>query len=205
MFTVLVILGLNTFYNEYFTDGTVSSFAHGNNQFLLLQDHGRYIRSDHKNTSIAVILQLRFTKIEILKRRNKKERPCFNKWRRLDDLVMMKHLQAAGCRAPYHNSSEPLCNMTNKTREAKVEFHEIKNKYHPLPCQEMSNIAFTVDVMADRRKNGRSSPQIYIMYPDKIKIKNGYAKPPCHPVSLCMLEGGSAHSRNEVIMNSVHI
>ena len=83
---------------------------------------------------------------------------------------MMKHLQAAGCRAPYHNSSEPLCNMTNKMREAKVEFHEIKNKYHPLPCQEMSNIAFTVDVMADRRKNGRSSPQIYIMYPDKIKI-----------------------------------
>ena len=34
----------------------------------------------------------------------------------------------------------------------------------------MSNIAFTVDVMVDQRKNGRFSPQIYIMYPDKIKI-----------------------------------
>ena len=113
---------------------------------------------------------IRISNFEILKRRNKKERPCFKKWRRLDDLVMMKHLQAAGCRAPYHISSEPLCNMTNKMREAKVEFHEIKNKYHSLPCQEMSNIAFTVDVMADQRKNGRSSPQIYIMYPDKIKI-----------------------------------
>ena len=55
-------------------------------------------------------------------------------------------------------------------REAKVEFYEIKNKYHPLPCQEMSNIAFTVDVMVDQRKNGTFSPQMYIMYPDKVKI-----------------------------------
>ena len=113
---------------------------------------------------------IRISNFEVLKRRNKKERPCFKKWRRLDDLVMMKHLEAAGCRAPYHSSTEPLCNQTNKMREAKVEFYEIKNKYHPLPCQEMSNIAFTVDVMVDRRKNGRFSPQIYIMYPDKIKI-----------------------------------
>ena len=113
---------------------------------------------------------IRISNFEVLKRRNKQERPCFKKWRRLDDLVMMKHLLAAGCRAPYHSSSEPLCNKTNNMRQAKVEFYEIKNKYHPVPCQEMSNIAFTVDVMADQRKNGRSSPQIYIMYPDKIKI-----------------------------------
>ena len=113
---------------------------------------------------------IRISNFEVLKRRNKKERPCFKKWRRFDDLVMMKHLLAAGCRAPYHNSTDPLCNQTNKMREAKVEFYEIKNKYHPLPCQEMSNIAFTVDVMVDQRKNGTFSPQMYIMYPDKVKI-----------------------------------
>ena len=99
-----------TLYHKYFADRLAFVLAHGNNQ-LTLQDRAKYLSSDHNDTSVSVNLQVVFTKIEILKRRNKRNQPCNRDWNNWDAHFISKYAKEVGCIAPYLDPLEnvPIC------------------------------------------------------------------------------------------------
>ena len=43
----------------------------------------------------------------------------------------------------------------------------IRNRYFPVPCEEMSNIVYTVDKL---ERSGVKSPELYFSYPYRTKV-----------------------------------
>ena len=84
------------------------------------------------------------TLFEILKRRNTNKNPCSTEWDVHDELVMKRHLENNGCRAPYHTmlKSLPVCDTKDKMKN--VIFHEWgqQSTYVKVPCQEMPYIDY---------------------------------------------------------------
>ena len=108
------------------------------------------------------------TSIEVLKRRNKHNDPCLVDWKHLDDLVLHKHLSSVGCSAPYQKTHFPVCTAQEKVNESKYEATEVRNKYYPDPCQEISNIIYNFQNVPFI--SNESSCAMTVLYPDKMKI-----------------------------------
>ena len=105
--------------------------------------------------------------IEVLKRRNKGG-SCVDDWKHYDDLVLSKHLQTVGCDNPYQYGNNITCVTPNEKLQAKYRFGEVKDRYYPAPCQEMSNIAY--DYQQVNHPANNPGLQFTIVYPDKMKI-----------------------------------
>ena len=132
-------------YKKFFERGTAYSTVHGKNQYML-QENGKFLRSDLNDTSIGVNLLLSVTKLEILKRRNKSKLPCNANWKNWDPYLTLKYAKEIGCKAPYITTidSFPTC-KTQEELEKWVQFvPNVKNETGNIPCQEMPRIDFEV-------------------------------------------------------------
>jgi hypothetical protein len=108
------------------------------------------------------------TSIEVLKRRNKHNERCLEDWKHFDDLVLNKHLKTVGCSAPYQKTHLPICTSQEKIHEAQYEASQVRKKYHPEPCQEISNIIYNFNRMPVI--SNESVFILIVVYPDKIKL-----------------------------------
>ena len=122
-----------------------------------------------------VYTQFKITSMEVLKRRNKRNAPCLLDWMHFDDVVLKKHLEGVGCRAPYLNSDTPQCTSKEKMSESLYEMTKVRRKYVPAPCQEMSNIESTFEPLEFLNENqlNNTTPtnilNLKIVYPNRIK------------------------------------
>ena len=108
------------------------------------------------------------TSIEVLKRRNKHNNPCLVDWKHFDGLVLHKHLQTVGCSAPYQNTDFPVCTSQEKIQESHYEVIDVRQKYYPEPCQEISNIIYKFQKIP--HWSNESILTVAVLYPDKMKI-----------------------------------
>ena len=111
------------------------------------------------------LTSIKITAIEILRHRNKYRNPCFENWTHYDHSVFEKHAQRFDCSVPYHTSDKPLCTDENDIRESKYELTQMKRKYYPRPCLELSNVVFTSTNVRDPGE----LPRLYVSFPDRIK------------------------------------
>ena len=116
------------------------------------------------------LFSIKISTLEILKRRNKKRDPCFSDWESFDERVLKKHHDTIGCCPPYQTSSHPLCTSMKEISQSRYEIYDVRNKYFPAPCEEMSNIVFTADELPFIALS--NILQIYIGFPDRIKVIN---------------------------------
>ena len=89
---------------------------------------------------------IQITSIELLKRRNKRNEKCIAQWDRFDDLVLERHVEKVGCRAPYMSkfTEFPMCNTQHGLTKSKYFGWSLQKKYlkEMPPCQEMPNVDF---------------------------------------------------------------
>ena len=105
--------------------------------------------------------------IEILRHRNKPNHECFSDWMYYDDLILRDHLKKVGCRAPYQNFFKhlPVCDTKEKMEQSNFNLHMLHKL--PVPCQEMSQLAFKFS--DGFQQNGYDSFPLLIQFPDKIR------------------------------------
>ena len=82
--------------------------------------------------------------VEIIKRRNKRRRPCIE-WEDYDDSIVSNHIRKVGCRASYQKAVDgiPLCSTKRSMRNAsslKIQNDHDKMLLHP--CKYMGKILY---------------------------------------------------------------
>ena len=115
--------------------------------------------------------------VEMLTRRQKKKSPCNGHWEHYDEMVLQRHIEKIGCRAPYQlsNTTMPVCTSKEKIMEAKLPplTPDIKRK-HPLPCKTMEKIFYTFheeDIADDWEGEGKFAVNVYIFDQNFKEIK----------------------------------
>jgi hypothetical protein len=86
--------------------------------------------------------------VEILKRRNKPNKPCIPSKVPFDHTQVKKHMETVGCRAPFQLGYEniPLCQTGVKRKAANYDLAQNSRNYDP-PCQILSSIIYTLEDM----------------------------------------------------------
>ena len=112
--------------------------------------------------------------IEVLRRRNKRTKPCREDWDKYDDVVLLDHIRKIGCRSPYQYPSilVPLCNSSDTILKAVHGLRHDDYGLHP-PCKAMEKIYYTYDepqYKGTKWDTGKDRYWIYIkMYENQFK------------------------------------
>ena len=122
---------------------------------------------DSKTKITSSFTRFKINAVEVIIRRNRQNLPCFTGWKNLDNSVFEKHREEAICTAHYQVQNKPLCNTTEEILNSTYSMKELRNKYFPPPCHEMSAIASSMNII---KQSNVSSPVLYISYPEKIKV-----------------------------------
>ena len=109
----------------------------------------------------------KITATEVMIRRNRPGSTCFTQWEHFDNSVYERHIQEASCTTPYQEKKKPVCSTSEEMVDAKYEMNELRNKYFPQPCLELSNVVSSMNIITD---SNDTSPQLLVSYPDKIKV-----------------------------------
>ena len=141
--------------------------VHNRNQ-LFLHDTGKFLSYGHGDTN-GVNLVLMVTKIEVLRRRNKRNAPCVKQWNNWDDIAVIKRIKEIGCVAPYYHYFKGFgtCYTKNEMEKWWLMVADIKSDQSNLPCQEMPRIDFEI---TDELKGPDDVFQITIGYPEQVKL-----------------------------------
>ena len=139
---------------------------------LFFEFPGQFLMATHHPTRIklsreGVKVRSEIRSMEILMRRETRNKRCTRKWRVYDELVLKKHIKINGCSPPYFRPYKNVdkCNAKEDIQKSKYDFHEIRSKYFPKPCQRISKIQTHVTNFPSKGKFG-----FQIMYPEELKL-----------------------------------
>ena len=85
-------------------------------------------------------MQFHIKGVEVLRRRQKRARPCNEAWEDHDDYVIKQHTADLGCRLPYLNSTEDVPFRSTKEQMKKMFHHRGDYSGVDPPCKEMKTI-----------------------------------------------------------------
>lgn len=142
----------------------VYSNIHYQEQFLLEINPPPKYYLTHDYGGMDVIIK----GIEVLKRRNSRNKRCTMDWRFYDDLVLKKHVRSNGCRPPYIGKYNwfPICNSSEDIKRATYDFNEARTMYYPKACQRISNLYKEVKMYTIEHGLWK----IGIVYPEEVRI-----------------------------------
>ena len=81
--------------------------------------------------------------MEVINRRNKANRPCYDDWKNYDQGILTKHIQNVGCRAPYHGFDPDIRLCSTKQEMKNVVWDQIKEAYDKIPsCKTMTKLSY---------------------------------------------------------------
>ena len=87
--------------------------------------------------------------VEILKRRDSRNRRCTNTndMVSFDDMVRQKHTNNCRCILPYFRrfGSFPKCETKKSIKNALFNYQNARTEYYPFPCQHLSKLSYTVE------------------------------------------------------------
>ena len=144
------------------------------NQYL--RPRGLFDRSVWSGSDYDSALEkFTITSVEILQRRNKRNKRCLENWKEYDDWVLKLFLSSVGCRPPYieQHKEFPSCNTSKEVNRAYYDgwSYAKNNKDHLLePCQEMPFINYKHDVKLEGSGNGSKSYLLSVSYPPLAKM-----------------------------------
>ena len=113
---------------------------------------------------------IRIKKIEILKRRNTRNKKCSESSLKYDEMVLNKHVEKFGCNLPYVKKQKgySTCHTKEKIKNARFEYETTKTMGYPKDCQRMSEIR--KQSTSDKRSKTSKLWRFGISYPEEIKI-----------------------------------
>ena len=118
-------------------------YLHYPGQFLLAPNDLTTINIDVSTKSLAIKIE----DVEILKSRDSRKRRCtpYDDKFSFDEMVKEQHILTTGCTLPYFESSQkfPRCDRRNKIKRSSYNYHEVRTKYYPTPCQRLSKISYS--------------------------------------------------------------
>ena len=142
--------------------------VHYPGQFLLGID---YV---YVNLNTGKVQQIYIEQIEILKRRNSRNRKCQEEIDTYDNKIIDMLLQRKGCRVPYLNGHRhyPKCITKKSIKDSKIEVQTFKKIGMPKACKRISNLRtqFFSDQIKPLENNWNQTFQLMIEYPDEVKI-----------------------------------
>ena len=107
---------------------------------MLIAGNRRYYWPKERNNEESYIMKYHIQRVEVLKRRQARNRPCNENWKNHDNEIENKFTNALDCRLPYlHRNNEfPICTSKKKLQE---RFYLRSDDYgvNP-PCLEMKKI-----------------------------------------------------------------
>ena len=148
---------------------------HSPNQFLLLESDFTFITYD-KNQVNGLYVEMDIQKLEVLKRRNRRNAPCMMEWNRWDQLTVLKQIKKVGCLAPYHGSlgEFPLCSRKEDLATYFIESIDPKSKLDYPPCQTTPRINPVIRQLPitenDEFTPNISTFSVEIFYPEQIML-----------------------------------
>ena len=122
-------------------DYDMASFLHYPNHFFKSNFNFNYLLSRESNDQY--VMRYRLDGVEVIKRRNKKSRPCKD-WINFDKSLIEDHVKKVGCRTSNQPLVEgvPVCLTEEATKNA--AWNGIKTDYEIDPsCKLMENIYYT--------------------------------------------------------------
>ena len=137
--------------NRVFKSTTVTgdyrflTFIHYPNQLLR---SSQFVKMDWPNRTTDANFAMRFkiNSVEVLRRRNKANEPCNENWKNYDDNLLVKHTEAAGCKAPYQRPSVDIKPCISKTEMKKALFQIRADDYGQVPpCRSMEKVLYTYE------------------------------------------------------------
>ena len=150
--------------NDSDDDGVFVIFNYPQHMLRNLEDIHAIWDSDTKIRSMAVF---KIPAMEVIIRRNRPSSPCFTGWKHFDNSVFEKYTQEATCTVPYQKGNKSVCSTSEEMVDSKYSMNELRNKYFSQPCHEMSNLISSMNTI---ERSNFTSPQLYVTYPDKIKV-----------------------------------
>ena len=125
---------------------------------VILRDH------NYRKSIVAI------SGIELLKRRKKSDHDCSINWKSFDGMVLKKHIETIGCRAPYQleYKNYPLCNNQEDIKRSTYKYSEVRRIYYPKSCWRLSKLDY-----ARVPRNIRQSRYYWtlnVQYPEEVKI-----------------------------------
>ena len=143
--------------------GGIFISAHYPGQFFL-ENEFYYTETAYLNNGL-----LSFKDLEILKRRNSRQRKCLKVENEYDSLVIDQLLFERGCRVPYlrENKDFPKCDNKKKIRDSKIETKEIEKLTIPKACQRISKMRID---FKEEKGFCNQSISVRISYPNEVKI-----------------------------------
>ena len=89
-----------------------------------------------------------------------------------DELVLSKHVETVGCRAPYLglHPTFPICNTQEKIIEGKYEYKDVRNKYYPKACVRTSKLGIHAKAMTHTKDGYVDHWNLMIIYPEEVRL-----------------------------------
>ena len=108
--------------------------------------------------------------MELLRRRNSHNRKCLDDRGRYDEMVLERHVEKAGCRAPYQRPHKeyPICKSQKMIRNA-IYKYMVASKIYPKPCERISKIDYNYQYR-HYESFGNKTWIYYLSFPNGIKI-----------------------------------
>ena len=144
-------------------------FFHHPNQFIFSNENFKAFYNDRTSgTDYLWVFELKG--IEVLKTRNKRIGSCVEEFKDFDELVLKRHVEANGCRAPYHRKFEkfPVCSTKKQIKQLLHDANIAGNDRYPVPCQTVSKIDYEINYN-DLGGNGEWFV-FSVRFPDQIKV-----------------------------------
>ena len=119
-------------------------------------------------TGATKLVGFKIDYIEVLQRRNKKNKPCLSNSNLYDKVMEEKMIEIAGCRAPHHKfkTNFSLCN--NLKQLAVFDEWNLIDVKIPPPCDEMSYISFKY--LENEVAGEQGLYPLMIAYPKDMKV-----------------------------------
>ena len=108
--------------------------------------------------------------IELLKRRKKSDHDCSINWKSFDGMVLKKHIETIGCRAPYQlgYKNYPICNNQEDIKRSIYKYSDVRRIYYPKSCWRLSKLDYTR--VPRNIRQSRYYWTFNVQYPEEVKI-----------------------------------
>ena len=110
--------------------------------------------------------------LELLKRRSSRNKQCTETENSFDELVLSKHVETVGCRAPYIGSQPifPICDTQEQIMEGKYEYKDVRNKYYPKACVRTSKLGIHAKATTLPKDSYVDDWNLMIIYPEEVRL-----------------------------------
>ena len=140
-------------------------------QFLRRMEGSTLIWNHNRKLSNRDIFEI--ISFDILKRRNKRHDPCLSDWRYYDDIIIERHMEKVGCRAPYQKPFKNLshCQTVQDIKRSAFDGHAWAQDQKHMPCQEMPDISFKHIFHYEAiPENETKKAKIWLQFPQRGKV-----------------------------------